>query len=65
MKLKANNIAGLQLADLIAHPSRNEILKDQNLLEGEVAPFAQRVIEILREKYDQREGKIFGKKFLP
>lgn len=64
MKTKANNIAGLQLADLIAHPSRNEILREQNLYEGELPPFAARVIAILKGKYDQREGQCFGKKFL-
>lgn len=64
VKQKQNNISGLQLADLLAHPSRNEILQEQKLLEKEIAPFAKRVIEILQKKYDQREGRIFGKKFL-
>ena len=61
---KANNISGLQLADLLAHPSRNEILKDQGLLDKEVAPFAQRVIAVLQAKYDKEGERIFGKKFL-
>jgi len=64
VKLKANNISGLQLADLIAHPSRNEILEEQRLLEKEMGVFARKVIEILQEKYDQQEGRMFGKKFL-
>jgi hypothetical protein len=64
MKTKANNIAGLQLADLMAHPSRNEILLEQNLYDRELPPFASRVIAILQDKYDQREGQCFGKKFL-
>jgi hypothetical protein len=64
VKPKNNNISGLQLADLIAHPSRNEILQEQGLLERAIAPFAGRLIEILKGKYDQREGKIYGKKFL-
>jgi len=64
MKTKTNNIAGLQLTDLIAHPSRNEILQEQGLLEKELPPFAKRVIQILQRKYDQREGRSFGKKFL-
>ena len=64
IKPKANNISGLQLADLIAHPSRNEILKEKNLLERPVAPFAKNIISILEEKYYQREGKMYGKKFL-
>jgi hypothetical protein len=64
VKQKPNNISGLQLADLLAHPSRNEILQEQGLLGKEIAPFAKLVIQILRKKYDQREGRIFGKKFL-
>src|SRR5690606_6818328 len=32
VKPKHNNISGLQLADLIAHPSRGEILDKQGLL---------------------------------
>lgn len=64
VKGKSNNIAGLQIADLLAHPSRNEILREQGLLESRVSPFAEKVIEILGHKYDRREGIVFGKKFL-
>jgi hypothetical protein len=64
VKPKANNISGLQLADLIAHPSRNEILEENKLLERSLPPFGIRVIEILQKKYYQRGGKIFGKKFI-
>jgi len=64
VKLKSNNISGLQLADLLAHPSRNEILLEEGLLDKKHAPFAKSVVEILQEKYDQRPGYQFGKKFL-
>ncbi len=64
VKPKANNISGLQVADLLAHPSRNEVLNEQGLLSREIAPFAKRVIEILQRKYDQQGGRVFGKKFL-
>ena len=64
VKPKINNISGLQLADLIAHPSRNEILSERGLLGRDVAPFAKRVIEILQKKYDRKGKEIFGKKFL-
>lgn len=64
VKLKTNNIAGLQLADLIAHPSRNDILKENSLLERDIAPFTQKIIEILKDKYYQQRGKVFGKKML-
>lgn len=64
VKPKINNIAGLQLCDLLAHPSRNEILFEQKLLGKPPGAFAQRVIEILQRKYDQRDGRLFGKKIL-
>lgn len=64
VKLKSNNVAGLQLADLIAHPSRNEILSEHGLLDRQIAPFAAKIIEILQNKYDRRGDRIFGKKFL-
>jgi hypothetical protein len=64
VKPKTNNIAGLQLADLLAHPSRNEILKEQGFMNWELGRFCLRVIGILRNKYDQVDDKIYGKKFL-
>ena len=64
VKPKSNNISGLQLADLIAHPSRNEILSENNLLDKPLAPFAKKIIRILQLKYYQHHGKIFGKKFI-
>ncbi len=64
VKPKANNISGLQLADIVAHPSRNEILDEKGLLERPIAPFARRIISILQQKYYQQDGRIFGKKFL-
>ena len=64
VKPKANNIAGLQLADLIAHPSRAEILHENELLGRLVGRFARKVVNILRSKYYARKGEIYGKKFL-
>lgn len=61
---KKANVSGLQLADLLAHPSRSEILDEKELLGRPLAPFAIKVIGILQKKYDQREGTIFGKKFI-
>lgn len=63
VKQKTNNIAGLQLADLVAHPSRNEILAE-NGHPVMIAPFAARVIEVLRDKYDQAAGRVYGKKHI-
>ncbi len=64
VKPKTANISGLQLADLIAHPSRSEILDQNGLLGRPLAPFAQKVIDILQEKYDRQGRTIYGKKFL-
>lgn len=64
VKPKSNNISGLQLADMLAHPSRNEILFDNNMIQGPIAPFAEKIIEILQSKYYKRGERIFGKKFI-
>lgn len=65
VKPKSANIAGLQLADLIAHPSRSEILHEERFLEN-LGVFAEQIVEILADKYDRRERRIYGygKKFL-
>jgi len=70
IKPKRANIAGLQLADLIAHPSRREILLEKDLLSDERKVFGDQICRILRrDKYlrNQRTGQIwgYGKKLLP
>lgn len=70
IKPKKANIAGLQLADLIAHPSRQEVLIDNGLLQDTRRTFGKRICEILQaSKYlrDPLTGKIdgYGKKLLP
>jgi hypothetical protein len=64
VKPKLANVAGLQLADLLAHPSRCEILDGHDLLSRPLAPFAKQIIETLQDKYDREGSRIFGKKFL-
>jgi hypothetical protein len=64
VKIKTNNIAGLQLCDLVAHSSRHEILWESGLIERPPAAFAEKLIGILRAKYDQRGEKMWGKKLL-
>jgi hypothetical protein len=61
---KTANVSGLQLADLIAHPSRTEILMECGKLETAVPPFGLQIMEILKAKYYQRGSRIFGKKML-
>lgn len=70
LKPKSANIPGLQLADLVAHPSRREILIEQRLVEDERYIFGDRICEILRRaKYlrDRKTGRIegYGRKLLP
>ena len=64
VKPKSANIAGLQLADLIAHPSRSEILHEHGLLGRELGTFTQKIVDILVDKYDRYGERIYGKKFL-
>ena len=61
---KINNVSGLQLADLLASPSRNEILIEKGFLKKELPPFARRVVAVLQGKYDREEDQVYGKKFL-
>jgi len=66
VKPKIANIAGLQLADLLAHPSRVGILLESGKIEsGRDNPFARAVINILRDKYYRKGDKVFGKKVMP
>lgn len=69
VKKKSENIAGLQLADLLGHPVRQAILQDEGLLPEGLAPFGARLMPVLERKlnrhlYDGRaEG--YGKVFFP
>jgi hypothetical protein len=70
VKPKTANICGLQLADLLAHPSRREILIEKGLKENGPNVFGDKICEKLRiDKYlrHYKTGIIegFGKKLLP
>lgn len=70
LKPKSANVAGLQLADLIAHPSRREVLIEKQLLVDTRDIFGDQICAILRQsKYHRnwRTGQIegYGKKLLP
>ena len=64
VKGKANNISGLQLADILAHPSRNEILLENGQLDVKISPFAKQIIAVLENKYDRDGNRIYGKKYI-
>lgn len=53
IKPKAQNIAGLQLADLLAYPAKRRILWD-NKLAPEPAGFTKQVSDALERKYNRR-----------
>jgi len=68
VKGKDSNVSGLQLADLLAHPSRREILLENKLLiDDRENIFGDEIIKIMQNKYYQKNGKIsgYGKKLLP
>ncbi len=69
IKPKKANIAGLQLADLIAHPSRREILIENQLMTDNRDVFGDQICAILRQSkyYRSKSGHIagYGKKLLP
>jgi uncharacterized protein DUF3800 len=62
LKPKSANIAGLQLADLLAHPVREMVLVE-NRLQGEpLSPFAKRIKQVIGSKFNCHlsEGRIEG-----
>ena len=61
IKDKIKNFAGLQLADLLAHPSRREILLEKQInKDSRKNIFAERIVGILKIKYDMQDGEIYG-----
>lgn len=67
LKPKSANVSGLQLADLLAHPSYRAILSNDN---GDGLPdnFGGKIAQILEDsKYLRRAGKVkgYGTKRLP
>lgn len=68
LKPKRDNIAGLQLADILAHPTRRDVLVQHRLLAPTTEVFGDRIVHILEEqKYYRRVGRIdgSGRKLLP
>lgn len=67
IKPKSANIAGLQLADLLAFPARRYALKHYNLLNDGRETFNEKIIEVIEKKFFSRNGKIegYGIKILP
>ncbi len=67
VKPKSANISGLQVADLLAYPSRRHVLKHYGRLDDDRYTFNEKIIEIIKEKYDRKGNRIegYGFKMLP
>lgn len=69
LKSKNFNIAGLQVADLLAYPCKIEILFDNRLIELSNKNFGNYILECIKEKYNQQsrfnEANEYHKIFLP
>lgn len=67
-RTKKDNVAGLQLCDLVAHPSHMHI-REQEKHDVNLGPFAVRVRDILvQEKYDRSHRGVirgYGTKLCP
>jgi len=68
VKPKSANIAGLQLADLLAHPCKNEILFEQKRIDKWEEVFGTKVCQCVSKKYNrhvfQNRVQGYGKVFL-
>ncbi len=54
LRAKRANISGLQLADLLGHPTKMWALKRFGVIEDNPAPFAMRLIEIVEHKFNRQ-----------
>ena len=62
---KDKNISGLQIADLLALPSRYDILNERELFHGSVSPLMRQVIATLSAKYLCLSSNAPSRRFLP
>ncbi len=68
VKPKSVNIAGLQLSDLLAYPSKQEILIEEQRIDDPGDNFGKQICQCIQAKYNQQvyQGRIkgYGKIFL-
>lgn len=61
VKPKTANIAGLQLADLIAHPCRRYIFREKLGIQDSQSTFGDKIISVIANgKFFKYNGKLFG-----
>ncbi len=53
LKQKRANISGLQLSDLLGHPVKQWVLRKSNFIEQDLAPFAKRLMPIVKDKFNR------------
>jgi hypothetical protein len=66
LKSKTDNIAGLQLADLLGHPAKMWVLKHYGKLDVNPGPFGERIMKIVLSKFNHQlyKNKIEGYGYL-
>lgn len=66
-RTKSANIAGLQIADLLAYPCKNEVLMEDERI-NKIGKFDEQIIGIMQDKYNKQvyRGQIkgYGKVFI-
>jgi hypothetical protein len=62
VKPKGANIAGLQLADILAHPVRQAILRGKGRIDRGQGPFGRRLLEVAEPKFNRHlyDGRVEG-----
>jgi len=62
LKPKSANIAGLQVADLLAYPCKQEILVDEGRLDDPGDVFGREICRCIKTKYNRRfsDGRVRG-----
>ncbi len=68
LEKKQANIAGLQIADLLAHPIKYNILQDQGIPGITLGDFAKQICQAIDQKFNRHEftkqTKGYGKVYL-
>jgi len=68
LKKKENNIAGLQVSDLFAHPCKQDILLSEGRIDKYYGRFGKKLLTIAQGKYNRRavinQVKGYGKVFI-
>ena len=67
-KSKTANIAGLQLADILAYPIKQDILFEEGRIEKVKGNFSEKLCKVAESKYNRHEFRMqiigYGKIFL-